>query len=215
MSAAKAIITQAPWEYVSSPPCSPARDMENEQQCMEAAQTVRFGIIPRALEPNLWNCKLQLCMRDLRTGIILTKPPHSFQEHGCATRALGISAVSSIPLLSPGDLDKLALHGEGARLILLESSCDGHSSKLPWGAAVENIGGGKTERDEQEIVKNLNSFYPLDQEPVGSIFSSCSDCFFSLQCLQWSLDLEGLWLWVLCLPSGGRKGMGSNDSPSY
>lgn len=146
-------------------------------------------------------------MWNLQTGITLAKPPCSFQEHDCAIRALGTSAVSSIPLQSPGDLDKLALHREGERLILLKTSWDKHSSKLPWDAAVEKVGGGRIERNEKEILKNLSSFYPLDQEMSGCIFISCSCCSFSLQCLQWSPDLEGLWLWVLW-----GKGWGKNCS---
>lgn len=99
------------------------------------------------------------------------------------------------------------MHREGERLILLKTSWDKHSSKLPWDAAMEKVGGGRIERNEKEILKNLSSFYPLDQEMSGCIFISCSCCSFSLQCLQWSPDLEGLWLWVLW-----GKGWGKNCS---
>lgn len=132
MWAAEAIITQDPWHYMSSPPCSPARDMEKGQQCREAARTVGFEITLRALEPNLCNCKPHLCMWELQTGAILVKHPCFFQEWGCAARALGTSAVCSIPLQSPGDLDKLVLHGKGGKFILQGSRWDEPSSKSPW-----------------------------------------------------------------------------------
>lgn len=60
-------------------------------------------------------------------------------------------------------------------------------------------------RDEKETLKNLSSFYSLDQEPSGSILMSCSGCFFFLRCLQWSPDLEGLWLWVLWEKRWGKN----------
>lgn len=123
----KSKICPRPMRVMSPPPCSAARDMEKQLQLREAAWTVGFEITPGALGPNLCDCRLQLIVWELQTGIILATHPPSFQEHNCS---LETSAVSSILLKSFGELDMVALSGKGRRLVPLESSWDEHRSKL-------------------------------------------------------------------------------------